>query len=205
MAHEELTNELKEQLTLYALDLLAGEDARAIEQHLAGGCAACEAEVDEARQTAATIVMAVQTRQPPQNLRDRVLGGAPADSSTSQVWKDWRTSTGSDMVVVRRSDQKWDAVAPGVFARQLYVNPHQDTVTMMVRMDPGATYSPHRHAGPEQCFVLEGDLFDGEDTYYAGDFQCKERGSVHQVQSTKGGCLLLIVSSLHDELLSSSE
>jgi hypothetical protein len=37
----------------------------------------------------------------------------------------------------------------------------------------------------------------------AGDFQRAEAGSVHPVQSTDGGCLLLITSSLDDELLES--
>jgi anti-sigma factor ChrR (cupin superfamily) len=72
---------------------------------------------------------------------------------------------------------------------------------MMIRMEAGAKWVPHRHAGPEQCFVLEGDLFDGESTYYAGDFQCAAPGSVHEAQSTVNGCLLLIVSSLNDQLL----
>jgi quercetin dioxygenase-like cupin family protein len=34
-----------------------------------------------------------------------------------------------------------------------------------------------------------------------GDYQCVPAGSVHGVQSTASGCLLLIVSSMHDELI----
>jgi len=35
----------------------------------------------------------------------------------------------------------------------------------------------------------------------AGDYQRMERGATHLVQSTQAGCLLFIVSSLQDELL----
>jgi len=38
---------------------------------------------------------------------------------------------------------------------------------------------------------------------HAGDYQRVEVGSEHPVQSTENGCLLFIVSSLHDELLES--
>jgi anti-sigma factor ChrR (cupin superfamily) len=71
-------------------------------------------------------------------------------------------------------------------------------------MDPGASWLPHRHGGPEQCFVLEGDLHDGDLLVTAGDFQCAAQGSVHGAQSTTSGCLLLIVSSLRDELIDDS-
>jgi hypothetical protein len=35
----------------------------------------------------------------------------------------------------------------------------------------------------------------------AGDYQFAAGGSEHRVQSTEGGCLLLIVSSQDDELI----
>jgi hypothetical protein len=34
----------------------------------------------------------------------------------------------------------------------------------------------------------------------SGDYQRAEKGTLHEVQSTEGGCLLLLVSSQHDEL-----
>ena len=34
-----------------------------------------------------------------------------------------------------------------------------------------------------------------------GDYMVADEGSLHGVQSTDGGCLVLIVSSVHDELV----
>ena len=76
-------------------------------------------------------------------------------------------------------------------------------VTMLVRMEKGTSYPSHRHAGPEECYVLAGDLEVGDQLeMHAGDYQRVERGSVHPPQTTREGCLLLITSSMHDELLS---
>ena len=36
---------------------------------------------------------------------------------------------------------------------------------------------------------------------HAGDYQRMGGGTVHPVQSTEGGCVLFIISSLHDELM----
>ena len=74
---------------------------------------------------------------------------------------------------------------------------------MLVRMAPGSSWPPHRHAGPEECYVLEGDIDVGGTRMTAGSYQRVTAGSEHPRQSTIDGCLLLLISSLHDELLES--
>ena len=85
-------------------------------------------------------------------------------------------------------------------ARRLFVDHAAQRVTMMVRMEPGSSYPAHRHAQAEECFVLSGDLWTGSVRLLAGDYQRAEQGSRHPVQSTEGGCVLLLVSSLGDAL-----
>jgi anti-sigma factor ChrR (cupin superfamily) len=76
----------------------------------------------------------------------------------------------------------------------------RDRMTCLVRMAAGTAYPRHIHAGPEECLVLEGELRVGDEMLRAGDYQRAAPGSHHPVQSTDRGCLLLIVSSLSDEL-----
>lgn len=143
---------------------------------------------------------------------DRAVAG-PA-SSEAQPWRSWRAgSTGSPtpeaddswprgLVTVRSSDTAWiDTVHPGVRVRPLSVDDARRTVTMLIRMEPGSAYPPHRHAGREECYVLEGDLDVGGRAMSAGDYQVAEGDSVHEWQSTREGCLLLITSSQDDQLL----
>ena len=49
--------------------------------------------------------------------------------------------------------------------------------------------------------MLEGDLQVADTEMRAGDYQVAEEGSVHRIQSTRGGCTLLIVSSQDDVLI----
>jgi hypothetical protein len=46
--------------------------------------------------------------------------------------------------------------------RLLFVDRDHSRCTALVRMAAGATYSSHVHNGPEECFVLEGDLHVGD-------------------------------------------
>jgi anti-sigma factor ChrR (cupin superfamily) len=184
-----------EQLELYALGLLDEEENRQLEAHLAE-CAECRGEVRELVETGVALARTAPPLAPRPELRDRVLA-----LTSPQVWKQWLAESPADLHVVREGEGEWQRVSEGIYAKQLYVDRSRDLVTMLVRMEPGSKYVPHRHAAPEQCFVLEGDIRDGEDVFRAGDFQVLAPGSVHGAQWTESGCLVLIFSSLEDELL----
>jgi anti-sigma factor ChrR (cupin superfamily) len=195
MIHDRPADDVSEQLTLHALGLLDDAEADEMEAHVAE-CPVCQRELVDIRESAASVSMAAALVQPRASLRARVL-----EAVTPQVWKKWAAPGSSEMHLVRDGEGEWERVREGVYAKQLYVDRSRDMVTMLVRMDPGARYVSHRHAAPEQCFVLEGDIRDGDVVCRAGDFQVLEPGSVHGAQWTKDGCLVLIVSSLKDELL----
>jgi anti-sigma factor ChrR (cupin superfamily) len=208
LVHTSITEELLETLAMHVLGVLDAEAAADLEEHLAEGCGACEQQLAVLRDTFAVVGATAPLFTPPSHVRDRILAAIevagpaePVTQATVQTWQAWPAADNSDLHVVRSSEDLWEQVIPGVRAKRLYVDPHRDTVTMLIRMDPGASYLPHRHAGPEQCFVLEGDVGDGGFVVRAGDFQCAAEGTVHGAQRTESGCLLLIVSSLRDELL----
>lgn len=84
---------------------------------------------------------------------------------------------------------------PGVMRRKLHKDPQTGYVTMLVRMEPGASIGSHVHSRDEQCYVLEGDLWMDGKPYYAGDFLVSEGGKPVSPVSTVGGNLLLIVGT----------
>ncbi len=71
-------------------------------------------------------------------------------------------------------------------------DPESGRGSYLMVMAPGASSMPHRHAGAEEFFVLEGELvdFDGH-VYRAGDFVRLEEGTSHTSLSP-GGCKLLV-------------
>jgi anti-sigma factor ChrR (cupin superfamily) len=204
MRHERLTNELREQAALYALGALEAAQARAFEGHLRAGCAVCQHELDAFERTVSLLALSLPERRPRACVREALLervASGPQAPAGPQVWKTWQAHPSAILHVVRAHQGDWQRVSEGVSAKQLYTDPDRDSVTMLVRMAPGTTYPAHRHAGPEQCLVIEGDLQVGDLVLHAGDYQCAGAGSIHDVTRTERGCLLLIVSSRHDQLI----
>ena len=59
-------------------------------------------------------------------------------------------------------------------------------------MEPGAKSNPHRHNGPEEFYMVEGDLVDCDGTVYgAGDFISLSGGSAHE-SHTVSGCKIVV-------------
>jgi len=203
-----------ELAALYALSALSGPEMEAVERDYRERRAFWE-EVRTLRDAAAGLAEAGPRAQPRRDLWPEIrarLTPAPESPSAAapagvnaQIWKDWRATPASldGPIVVGASDDAFEATGfPGVRVRRLSVDEVEDRVTMLIRMDPGTSYPAHRHGGAEACFVVQGDLQIGDEhEMHAGDFQRMESGSRHAVQSTRGGCLLLVTSSRHDELI----
>ncbi len=59
-------------------------------------------------------------------------------------------------------------------------------------MKPGTRCNPHRHNGPEEFFIVEGDLVDCDGhEYKAGEFVSLAGGSMHDSVSPSG-CKLVV-------------
>lgn len=212
--HTIADDELRDRAALYVIGSLSDDEARSFRQHL-GDCAVCRVEVEALEALPGELLELAPSVPPPAGLWQRVLERARepemrpdprtvrADGSkATQIWKAWNDAPGAPFTYVEQRDSGFEPTnVPGIHARKLFVDPAHDRVTMLVRMEPGAAYPGHRHSGPEDCYVLQGDLvIEGERTLHGGDYVRAAPGSVHGVQSTRNGNLLLIVSSLGDEL-----
>jgi anti-sigma factor ChrR (cupin superfamily) len=188
MRHERVTVEIQERAALHALGMLEPAEAADFERHLAS-CPLCAAEVRAFLDAASELPWDVTAAVPDPSLRQRLLRRAgPAANSQD--------------LVVRSGEGSWQATAfAGVSVRPLRADPERDEITMLVRMVPGATYPAHHHAGPEQCYVLEGEVRIGELLLHAGDYSCAPPDTVHSLTTSPGGCLLLIIASRQDAVL----
>jgi anti-sigma-K factor RskA len=85
-------DDLREQAALYVLGVLASEERKAFETHLAG-CADCTAEVRSLRPTVAALADAVPQVDPPLDLRNRVLASiSPSRAAAPVVVREKRPS-----------------------------------------------------------------------------------------------------------------
>ena len=95
---------------------------------------------------------------------------------------------------------EWEEAAPGIHVKILARNTENDSVSMLVRLDPGTDYPGHRHAGIEELHLLHGILKVDERTLYPGDFIHSEAGSVDHRVWSETGCTCFLLTSTEDAL-----
>jgi anti-sigma factor ChrR (cupin superfamily) len=98
------------------------------------------------------------------------------------------------------SKPEWEEAAPGIHVKILARNAEMDSVSMLVRLDPGIDYPAHRHAGTEELHLLHGTLKVDDRTLYPGDFIHSEAGSVDHRVWSETGCTCFLMTSTEDAL-----
>ncbi len=107
------------------------------------------------------------------------------------------------LTFIKASEGAWLNIAPGVVAKLLSYDSVSGRATSLVRIAPGTRYAPHRHAAAEELFVLEGGCLCGGRELAIGDYHRAEAGTEHHDTSSDDGCLLFVISSPQNEMLSS--
>jgi quercetin dioxygenase-like cupin family protein len=88
----------------------------------------------------------------------------------------------------------------GVEVKQLSLNQERGYATLLMRVAAGTRYPQHHHSGPEECYVLQGDVHVGGHVFGQGDFHHADAGSDHGELFTESGCTLLLVVAASDYL-----
>jgi anti-sigma factor ChrR (cupin superfamily) len=193
-----------ELAALYISGAMTGEEREAFESRLAAGDAALAAEVRLLQDAADALLQDVDPVAPSPAVRRRLMQHIDDLSPKApQIWRAWDTSDDTPFFTLRAGDGQWEETGvEGVQVRRLFVDRPGNRMTAMFRMAAGSEYPEHEHDGPEECYVLQGDLHVGDDfVMNAGDYQRALPGSEHGRQWTKNGCLLLVTCSLSDEMM----
>ena len=96
------------------------------------------------------------------------------------------------------SEKGWKALpVPGAYIKLQ----ERGYAVLMGKLDPGTRYPAHVNAGPEDFFILTGDLVIGDRKMVAGDFHHADRGSQHAENYSVEGCTLLAVLTTDDPLV----
>ena len=127
-------------------------------------------------------------------------------SMTSERVRYWKAKIAlqqptKGLTFIRASEGTWRGIAPGVMAKVLSFDRASRRATSLLRFAPGTSYAPHRHTEVEELLVLEGGCSIAGREMTVGDYHRAEAGTEHHETSTDDGCLLLVISSLQNEML----
>jgi quercetin dioxygenase-like cupin family protein len=179
-----------DRLFLFVLQALPPHELASVEAQISS-CEACRQEIETLRPIVRSFV----------GWSTDVL--RPAESLWSRLAKRIASEAGTQPFVPPLDapvKPEWEEAAPGIHVKILARNTENDSVSMLVRLDPGTDYPAHRHAGIEELHLLHGILKVDERTLYPGDFIHSDAGSVDHRVWSETGCTCFLLTSTEDVL-----
>jgi quercetin dioxygenase-like cupin family protein len=125
----------------------------------------------------------------------------PSASLWDRLARRIAVETGEEPVVPppqRWVEPAWEEAAPGISVKLLATDTEKDRVSMLVRLAPGVAYPPHRHAGVEELYLLDGELMIDDKKLYPGDYNRAEPGTADQRVWSESGCTCVLLTSTRD-------
>lgn len=98
-----------------------------------------------------------------------------------------------EAVTIRASEGSWTDLGHGTRVKRLTKDSVHCCEISLVRMDAGATFPPHHHAGAEELLVLEGDCTCQGRRLGPGDYTRSAAGTEHQENRSEGGAEIIMV------------
>lgn len=94
------------------------------------------------------------------------------------------------LVTVPDAAGEWLETGPGNSIKILRTD--DESMSMLVRLEPGTTFPQHYHPADEETYVIEGETYFGDIHLVAGDYHLAPKGTTHGEVRTETGCVLLI-------------
>lgn len=199
--HDGPSEETADLAAQYVLGGLADIERSEFEQHLSGGCPVCDAEVARVSSVVRSLAEAA-TPIPPAGMRERMQARIATQSLAGKSTLPGILLNESGVLIARSESMAWqENPIPGIWIKQLFQDPEEHSATSLIRMDAGSRYPSHRHAGPEEVFLLQGDLVVEGLSLKPGDYCNAQPSTVHHETYTEAGCLFILRASELDELL----
>lgn len=193
-----------EQSDLYAFGMLSAAEAEEFERKVLAGEVDAN-QLDESLQTLTALCEEISSVMPAPRraVKDSIMAAiAPEpDGAARAATPPGMARAGREQFFLHADEGEWVNLMPGISIRVLHDYTEENRTLFMVRLAPGAKYPTHRHAGLEECLVLEGDLHVDGHVLRNGDFTASYADTVHVDTHSEGGCVLLISSPLNDEFI----
>lgn len=176
-------------MSVYALGAVPANEVPALEAHVQS-CDDCRTRLASLRPIVDSFAYWPNTVLCPSDaLREQLATRIAAETHTAP------TSAPTQWV-----EPEWEQAAPGISCKLLATDSEHDRVSMLVRLDPGVAYPPHTHAGREELYVLEGELWIEDRKLYPGDYNRAEAGTADKRVWSETGCACVLITSTRDVL-----
>lgn len=195
-----ITEQQQDQAALFALGTLEGEEQARFADEMRASAELLEF-VWSLQRVTDRIALACPSNAPPSGLKEKVLRRIQAPEQ--------RQSTPAIPQVpglrflMSNEIAEWKQLpVPGAWIKLLSFEPARGYAVLLGKLDAGARYPAHTNAGPEDFYVLTGDLHVGDRTMGPGDFHHADAGSQHAENYSVEGCTLIAVLTVDDPLVS---
>jgi anti-sigma factor ChrR (cupin superfamily) len=180
------------QLGTYAMQALPPGAAAEIEAHIAS-CSRCRQELEILRPVVESFIFwPTDVLRPPTSLQQRLAQRIADETNETPVLPPPR----------QWDEPAWEEVAPGIFCKLMATDTERHRVSMLVRLLPHVDYPAHTHAGLEELFLLDGELWIDDRKLYPGDYNRAEAGSGDKRVWSETGCTCVLITSTQDILQS---
>ena len=201
-----ITEQQQEQASLYVLGALTGAEQQAFGAVLRGS-AELRDFVFTLQQTTALLAMATPFLRPPRELKDKVLrrietaAGLLNQPATQHPGVAVASLAGLHFLSADDTVGWKQLPLPGAWIKLLSLERERGYAVVLGKLAPGVRYPAHTNAGPEDLYVLTGDLHVGDRTLRPGDFHHADAGSSHAENYSVEGCTLLAVLATDNPLV----
>lgn len=197
-----ITEQQQEQASLYALGVLNDAEQCAFEAELQANEELLQF-VRDLQRTAIMLAASSPAVPLPPALRTQVLGRIESlEAVRIPPAKPLPPLLPGLSFVAAGESKDWKALPiPGTYIKLLSLEKERGYAVLMGKLDPGARYPAHINVGPEDFYILTGDLSIGNRRLEAGDFHHADGGSQHEENYSTEGCTLLAVLTTDDPLV----
>jgi anti-sigma factor ChrR (cupin superfamily) len=196
-----ISEQQQEQASLYALGALSDEELRAFEAELHRS-AELQALTRELQSAIDLTARALPGPALPASLRDKVLRRIEAEQESHSTQLRSGVPVAGLQFLNAPAQKDWKPLpVPGAFIKLLSISQDSGYAVLLGKLDPGVRYPAHVNVGPEDFYILTGDLVIGDRKLVAGDFHHADAGSHHVENYSVGGCTLLAVLTTKDPLV----
>jgi anti-sigma factor ChrR (cupin superfamily) len=199
-----ITEHQQEQAALCALGLLSGEEQAQFAAEVRANSELREF-LWSLQRTMDRVALAGPSAAPRAELKTKVLqrirdGASQQLQSTSAQRAE--TEAGLQFRLATEPAGWKQLPIPGAWIKLLSFEPTRGYAVLLGKLDPGVRYPAHTNAGPEDFYILTGDLHVSGRRLGPGDFHHADAGSEHAENYSLEGCTLLAVLTVDDPLVS---